>query len=70
MEFHEAACIFPMMTDEQLDSLAKDIQTNGLIIPISVMNGKIIDGRNRWMACSKISKTPKTIVVSPTDPIA
>lgn len=70
MEFHEAACIFPMMTDEQLDSLAKDIQTNGLIVPISVMNGKIIDGRNRWMACLKISKTPKTIVVSPTDPIA
>lgn len=70
MDFHEAACIFPLMTDEQIDSLAKDIKTNGLIVPISVMGGKILDGRNRWIACSRISKTPKTIVVNPTDPIA
>jgi hypothetical protein len=70
MEFHEAACIFPMMTDEQIESLAKDIETNGLIVPISVMDGRILDGRNRWLACSKISKTPKTVVVNPSDPIA
>ena len=70
MEFHEAACIFPMMTDDQIDSLANDIKANGLIVPIQILNGKILDGRNRWMACAKIAKTPKTIVVSPTDPIA
>lgn len=70
MEFHEAACIFPMMTEVQIESLAKDIETNGLIVPIFVMDGRILDGRNRWMACSKISKTPKTIIVNLIDPIA
>ncbi len=70
MKFHEAACIFTTMTEMQIESLAKDIETNGLIVPISVMDGRIMDGRNRWMACSKISKTPKTIIVNPTDPIA
>jgi hypothetical protein len=70
MDFHEAACIFPMLSEEKIEELANDIEANGQVVPIQLMDGKILDGRNRWMACLKINKKPKTIEVNPADPIA
>jgi hypothetical protein len=32
---HPAADVFPMMSDEELDTLGKDIEANGLHIPIT-----------------------------------
>jgi len=52
-EFHEAANLFPMMDSESFDSLKKDISANGLIEPIWLHSGKIIDGRNRFNACQE-----------------
>jgi len=70
MDFHEAACIFPMLSEEQIDELADDIKANGQLVPIQLLDGKILDGRNRWMACLKIGKKPLTVEVEPNDPIA
>lgn len=69
MQFHEAANIFPL-DDEHLDELAEDINKHGLQIPIEQMDGKIIDGRRRWLACEKAGVTPNIIPVSAEDPIA
>lgn len=56
--FHEAADIFPEMTDEEFEAFKKDIATNGLQAPIVTLpDGKIIDGRHRWRACME-TKTP------------
>jgi Domain of unknown function (DUF4326)/ParB-like nuclease domain len=70
MDFHEAACIFPMLSEKQIDELAEDIKSNGQLVPIQLLDGKILDGRNRWMACLKIGKKPLTVEVEPNDPIA
>ncbi len=53
-EFHDAANIFPMMSDEQIDELAADIEANGQKFPIELYDGKIIDGRNRYMAIMRL----------------
>ena len=53
---HPAANIFPMMSDSELDVLAKDIAENGQNEGIIYLHGKIIDGRNRWVACEMIGK--------------
>jgi ParB-like chromosome segregation protein Spo0J len=54
-EFHEAANIFPMMDDAALAELAADIKANGLRDPIwRHPDGRIIDGRNRWLACQMV----------------
>ena len=53
LEFHEAANIFPLCEGPELDALADDIEENGLQIPIETLDGKIIDGRRRWLACQK-----------------
>jgi ParB-like chromosome segregation protein Spo0J len=54
MEFHEVANIFPLMDGEQFRDLCTDIASNGLIEPIWVWQGKIIDGRNRYRACVEL----------------
>src|SRR3954447_15844945 len=53
-KFHEAASLFPMMDEAALAELAADIKANGLRDPIwRHPDGRIIDGRNRWLACQQ-----------------
>jgi hypothetical protein len=68
-EFHPAANIFPM-DDENIDALAEDIEASGLLVPIELLDGKIIDGRRRWMACRMKDVEPEYVEVSPPDPVA
>ncbi len=48
---HPAANIFPMMDEKRLGELALDIQQNGQQVPIRLLGGALIDGRNRLAAC-------------------
>ena len=58
MKFHPVANIFPMMSKLEFQELKEDIQKNGLIEAIWTFKGKIIDGRNRFLACKKIGVEP------------
>ena len=51
LEFHPVSKIFPLMQGEQYDKLVQDIRENGLLEPIWLHEGQIIDGRNRYRAC-------------------
>jgi hypothetical protein len=50
-EFHPIAEIFPMLEEKDLKALAEDINAKGLKEPITLYEGKILDGRNRYRAC-------------------
>lgn len=51
-EFHPFAAIFPMMAEAELQDLAADIAGRGLEQPIvRDRGGRILDGRNRFLAC-------------------
>lgn len=60
MEWHEAACIFPMLPDDELQQLSQDIASHGQREPIILFEGKVLDGRNRWLACQMAGIEPKT----------
>lgn len=49
--FHELAEMIPMMTNAELDELTESIREHGLMHPITLYEGKILDGRCRYIAC-------------------
>ena len=61
MEFHEIAKPIPMMNPEELGRLKDDIKANGLLEPIVLYEGKILDGRNRYLACIEVGIEPRYI---------
>jgi ParB-like chromosome segregation protein Spo0J len=50
LEDHPIAEIFPLLPDEELKELSKDIEAKGLLNPIQMYEDKILDGRNRYRA--------------------
>jgi len=69
MEIHELATIFPMLGEEELAELCADIEKNGLAEPVTVYEGKILDGRNRATACQRLGIEPDTIEYEGGDPV-
>src|SRR3954454_14399580 len=58
-DVHPAADIFPMMSEDELASMAEDILANGLIHPIVLdAEGVLVDGRNRLRACGMAGVEP------------
>lgn len=57
-ESHPAANLFPMLPKEEMKELADDIKTHGLIHSIILFDGKILDGRNRYVACGIAGVAP------------
>ncbi|WP_296203179.1 ParB N-terminal domain-containing protein [uncultured Hyphomicrobium sp.] len=51
LEAHPLADMFPMIEGEAFDDLVSSIKQHGLINPIIMLDGKILDGRNRYRAC-------------------
>ena len=59
MDFHEVSNLFPLMSDEELGELADDIRVNGLKEAIWIHAGKIVDGRNRYLAWRRVGVEPR-----------
>lgn len=59
LKIHPAADVFPMLSEEDLFELTMDIKANGLLHPIVVKDGLLIDGRNRRAACLALGIEPK-----------
>jgi hypothetical protein len=58
LAFHPLADVFPLTEGSEFDSLVIDIKKNGLHEKITLYEGKILDGRNRYRACLKIGIDP------------
>jgi ParB-like chromosome segregation protein Spo0J len=57
---HPVAALFPMMQGEDYAALLADVRANGLLQPIWLhQDGTILDGRNRYRACSEAGLEPE-----------
>jgi len=68
MKTHPAANLFPMMNEAKLNELAEDIKTNGLLEPITICKGEVLDGRNRMAACEIAGVKPETVEYEGSSP--
>ena len=66
-QVHPAAEVWPLMSDDELEALAADIDANGLREPIRFWRGQLIDGRNRAIACMKVGVVPDVILMDDLD---
>jgi ParB-like chromosome segregation protein Spo0J len=58
VEPHKFALLFPEASQEDFNGLVEDIKANGLVEPIMLFEGKILDGRNRLRACTEAGTPP------------
>lgn len=70
MKFHPTAAMFPMMRTEEFAALVQDLRSNGLIEPIWIYKQQILDGRNRFNACTEAGIEPAFREWNGTDPLA
>jgi hypothetical protein len=67
---HPLANRFPPMTYTQRGELVDDIRSRGLLEPITLYEGMILDGRNRYRACLEAEVTPRFVQYTGGNPIA
>ena len=53
VKFHQYAEVFPLIEGAEFDALVADIKQFGLREKIVTYQGKVLDGRNRFLACQK-----------------
>lgn len=68
-DIHPICQIIPLMNHDDINRLAEDIVQNGLLEPIVLYEGKILDGRHRYEACARCGVTPRFVDFDGSDPI-
>ena len=68
-DFHELADLFPLMEGPAFDVLVDDIKANGLQQPITLLDDRILDGRNCYRACKAAGIEPHFKTYEGGDPL-
>lgn len=69
-ELHPLCTLFPRMAGAEFDALCADVKANGLRQPITLHNGMILDGGNRYAACVAAGVEPQFAEFSGDNPVA
>ena len=56
-QYHELCTLMPELLPEDYAKLRADIRRNGLINPIQLYEGKVLDGRHRYRACIELTES-------------
>jgi N6-adenosine-specific RNA methylase IME4/ParB-like chromosome segregation protein Spo0J len=72
MKNHKLADLFPMMNAEEMNALISSMRENGYdkSLPITTLDGEILDGRNRFQAAQTAGVTPVFVEYKGSDPLA
>lgn len=67
-DIHPICKLLPEMTPAEYESLRKDVEKNGLLHPIVLYDGLILDGRHRYRACLDTGTEPRFETYTGNDP--
>ena len=67
---HGLCSALPEMTRTEYQRLLGDIRDNGLVRPITLFEGAILDGRHRYRACIEAGVQPRFVEFTGSDPAA
>jgi hypothetical protein len=70
LAYHPLADVLPLIEGKAFDELVASIKANGLRDPITLFDGAILDGRNRYRACIVAGVEPRTEDFRGGDPVA
>jgi DNA modification methylase len=72
LEFHSYSMLLPMMSASEREALKADIAANGLRDAIILLDGQILDGRNRYEICLELGIKPEFVEFKKSwgDPLA
>jgi hypothetical protein len=59
LAIHPICQLFPMLSEDELEGLAEDIRRRGLLESIMLLDGQVLDGRNRLEACRRAGVEPR-----------
>jgi hypothetical protein len=57
--FHPAADLFPLLTGKEYAALRDDVAAHGQREDIVLLDGQILDGRNRYRVCRELGLEPR-----------
>jgi DNA modification methylase len=60
LEIDPVCDVFPPMPERDFEDLVSDIRDRGVLVPIVTWRGRVIDGRNRALACARLGIEPPT----------
>ncbi|RWM02124.1 MAG: S-adenosylmethionine-binding protein [Mesorhizobium sp.] len=69
LQAHPLAELFPMLSEKEIGELADDIVIYGQREPIVLLDGKVLDGRNRLAACRFADVEPRFVEFEGDDPL-
>lgn len=67
-EIHPLAELIPAMGDDEYTELKADIEQNGVRMPVTVYEEKILDGRHRARACQELGLSVEAVPYVGDDP--
>jgi N6-adenosine-specific RNA methylase IME4 len=70
MRYHPLASVLPLIEGPEFDRLVADIHEHGLLNPITLYQGKVLDGRNRYRACVAAKAKARYVQFDGKDPAA
>src|SRR5262249_1124652 len=69
-QFHPLADVLPLTEGLDYDRLVASVRELGLLNPITLHDGRILDGRNRYRACQATGVDPVYVPFTGDDPVA
>src|SRR2546430_816897 len=66
---HHLAELYPLLEGAELEAFGADIRAKGLLDPVTIFEGPVLDGRPRFFACTRAGIEVRPVEYPAGDPL-